>query len=303
MNRRLPPIQSLITHSVFTCHRSGFRELPSCFRGCAAGAGGHDILWSPGIHADESKTKRLAGKVGMLCRQGGSCTVGSKGELPTARAMRAIAKASEDEKAPIEFTVRWHEDPGGGRSLRFFATNRSDWSAFHRLWKKLAPTERSSRTSSVGPNSKPLPKATTPIPAAATAGTKAVISAQGSESKLDASTAGVFPVTPKTSVQGLALAMVSEERKHQRVALALNPNNDTVMSIAAKALATLPVASQPPKPSPLPESSAESEVHGDVSSSQLQPRRGHGRGDNLVCVLRWPRSHGQGRVYAHVFTR
>lgn len=199
-----------------------------------------EVLWAPGGQADESQTQRLARKIGMLCRKsGGLCVVGSRGELPTARAMRALAVASEAEKAPVEFGVRWHEDPGDGRSLRFYAEMRCNWSKFRRRWDARSAVEGGIRP---------------------------------------------MPVTPNTPVYWLATALVRQVRNQSGAALSLNPHNNAVMNITAKALATMPYAAQ------------EGAHRKDVLA-------GGTTGADLVCVLRWPKSHGAMRVYAHVMRR
>lgn len=160
------------------------------------------VIWSPGAKAAESQTDRLVGKIGALCKKYGSGFVlGSKGELATARAVRALAKASENRKSPLEFRVEWHVDPSEvpgntSRSLRFHAELRYTWSHFRRRWDLLSLSKKA-------------------------------------ESK-------VLPVTPHTDVSRLATALATEERKAGRAALKLNPSSDAVLNVAAKALATLP---------------------------------------------------------------
>lgn len=188
------------------------------------------VLWSPGGQADEGQTDRLAGKIGVLCRDGkGLCVIGARGELPVARALRALAKASEYGKSAIEFRTRWHEDPGNERSLRFYAEMPYTWSAFKLRWKPLQGKVR------------------------------------------------VMPITPHSSVHKVATAMATEQRKVGAVALKINHKNDTVMAIAAKALATLPHSAQ---------------------SEEL--------GMALACVLRWPMISDEAAgkfIYAHVVDR
>lgn len=208
-----------------------------------------EILWAPGWRAEEDQTEKLAVKLGLLCRRGrGPCLLGSKGELSTARAMRAIAIASEARKAPLEFRVRWQEeghpaeearDAAGGatapramRWLRFHAQMRYDWAAFRRHWEQGAQGR-----------SRPM------------------------------------PVTPQTAPLSLAVALVTEARKRGGAALSLNPHNDAVMSVAAKALAALPRAAG---------QNSATEDPGELQDT------------DLVCVLRWPQTHGAARVYAHV---
>jgi len=186
------------------------------------------ILWSPGSSADETQTDRLAGKIGLLCRDSeGNCVIGSRGELTTARAIRALAKASELGKSAIVFRARWHADSEEERALRFYATMPYTFSVFKQNWKLLVGKAR------------------------------------------------VLQVTPHTGVHNLATAIAMEERKNGGVALKLNHKNDTVLAVAAKALATLPHLA-------------------------LNEERGQGLG----CVLRWPRlgDHDAAKfVYAHVF--
>lgn len=90
------------------------------------------ILWAPGEKASEDKTDRLAGKIGILCREdkGRYCIVGSRGRLPSARAMRALAKAGELGKSPIQFQTRWHEEADDSRALRFYAELFLTWKEF-----------------------------------------------------------------------------------------------------------------------------------------------------------------------------
>merc|ERR1712039_592157 len=84
-------------------------------------------------------------------------------------------------------------------------------------------------------------------------------------------------VTPKTLPSKLSHAIIVQARKHHRVALELNPNNDTVMAVAARALSILKAR----------EPSADHEA--------VEP--------GLLCVMRWPQSRGAARVYAHIFHR
>lgn len=183
------------------------------------------VLWAPGEQANEDQTDRLAGKIGMLCRDGqGLCVVGSRGEVPTARAMRALAKASEWSKSPVEFRVRWHEDPENARSLRFYSEIRYSYTDFKRKWRSWPEPPRK------------------------------------------------LAVTPDSVVHKVATALCIEERKNGCAVLKLNPQNNKVMAIAAKCLATLPHLSQIPQ-----------------------------KGSDMVCVLRWPQSAGAKWVYAHVW--
>lgn len=204
-----------------------------------------EVLWSPGEKADETQTQRLAGKIGILCRDSQSvCVVGARGELPTARAMRAIAQASELGLSALEVQAFWHRDPGDERSLRLRVERRYPWTSFKRRW------------------------------AASFAGKVQLL-----------------PVTPHTDVHRLALALVTEQRKVGGVVLKLNPKNSTVMSIAAKALATLPHV-------------ATDEVRQRGSSSE--PLRQEALAAPLVCVLRWPKIQNVEAakfVYAHLLKR
>eukprot|EP00933_Yihiella_yeosuensis_P043425 TRINITY_DN38226_c0_g1_i1.p1 TRINITY_DN38226_c0_g1~~TRINITY_DN38226_c0_g1_i1.p1 ORF type:complete len:268 (+),score=59.70 TRINITY_DN38226_c0_g1_i1:60-863(+) len=87
----------------------------------------------------------------------------------------------------------------------------------------------------------------------------------------------VLSVTPNTIVHKLATAVVMEQKSVGGAALQLNPKNDKVLSIGAKALATLPHLAQ---------------------NEEI--------GCNLVCVLRWPsmKSEAAGKfIFAHVFWR
>ncbi|CAE7316009.1 ubiB [Symbiodinium natans] len=113
-------------------------------------------------------------------------------------------EASEVAKSPIEFMVRWHEEPEG-RALRFRCQIHETWS----LWKQRWFHEMDTRVR------KPL------------------------------------AVTPTTDVEKLASAMAVSHRKFGGVALKLNPKNDTVLSIAAKALATTPRKAHREEPAPL----------------------------------------------------
>mmetsp|Transcript_336 Transcript_336/g.824 ORF Transcript_336/g.824 Transcript_336/m.824 type:complete len:246 (-) Transcript_336:46-783(-) len=81
----------------------------------------------------------------------------------------------------------------------------------------------------------------------------------------------LMPITPGTDTNSLARAILAEQRKHRVVALSLNPSNDTVLKVAAEALALL-------------------------QSSSPQ-------GAELICVLRWPSGRGGHRMYAHVLHR
>merc|ERR1711907_433630 len=87
----------------------------------------------------------------MLCRRGGGeLVIGSRGELPTARVIRALAKASEVENGPLEFKTLWHEDPDQGRSLRYVVEMRTDWKLFRKQWAQLA-------TAGIGERNKMVP--------------------------------------------------------------------------------------------------------------------------------------------------
>eukprot|EP00928_Gymnodinium_smaydae_P018655 TRINITY_DN17109_c1_g1_i1.p2 TRINITY_DN17109_c1_g1~~TRINITY_DN17109_c1_g1_i1.p2 ORF type:complete len:216 (-),score=39.82 TRINITY_DN17109_c1_g1_i1:84-731(-) len=187
----------------------------------------------------------------MLCRKGqDGCLLGSRGELPTARALRALARVSEAEKAPLEFTTIWHVDPGNARSLRFRAKMRYSWAFFHRSWASLVARSAAGSSSS----------------------------SSGSGNPGDGTSFVPLPVTPQTEVSRLALALVTEARKTGRVALQLNPSNDAVLNVAAKALATA--------------SALEEEDCLRAGTQAKAP---------LVCVLRWPKSRGAARIYAHIF--
>mmetsp|Transcript_56804 Transcript_56804/g.164531 ORF Transcript_56804/g.164531 Transcript_56804/m.164531 type:complete len:247 (-) Transcript_56804:3-743(-) len=166
-----------------------------------------DILWAPGIAAEEEQSDKLAGKIGVLCRNGESpCIVGARGALATARAVRALAKASEFGKSPLEFRVRWHQDSDENRdtderALRFYIELRYTWTDFKLRWQTLRET----------------------------------------------STGGHIPmlrVTPHTKVHSLATAMATEQRVKGGVILQLSHSNDAVINIGAKALATLPHVAQ-----------------------------------------------------------
>lgn len=171
-----------------------------------------EILWAPGGKAEESQTDRLAGKIGVLCRDGeGLCVVGARGELPAARVLRAVAKASERGKSAIEFRVRWQEEASDERSLRFYTEIRETWREFKRRWAAL-------------------PERPT-----------------------------VLIVTPKSNVHRVATAAATEQRYKRGVALKLDARNDSVLSTAAKVLATMPHMAQSPA-----------------------------LGASLVCVARWP---------------
>eukprot|EP00440_Ansanella_granifera_P039985 gb/GFBE01043368.1/.p1 GENE.gb/GFBE01043368.1/~~gb/GFBE01043368.1/.p1 ORF type:complete len:247 (+),score=49.89 gb/GFBE01043368.1/:1-741(+) len=188
-----------------------------------------DLLWAPGQYQehDDKRYERLAGKIGLKCREyNGYCVIGARGEAAVANALRGLARASELGKSPVEFRVRWHEDPGDERSLRFYAEICETWSDFKKRWAANKETP------------KPL------------------------------------EVTPHTSVHKLATAVVINQRKIGGAALKLNYKNDTVMSIAGKALASLPHLAH----------------HEDL-------------GCGLVCIMRWPsiaNPEASKFVYAHV---
>lgn len=188
------------------------------------------LLWSPGELAREEQVDRLAGKIGVLCRDGeGLCIIGARGEVSTARAMRALARASEVGKSPIEFKVRWQEDEGGQRSIRFYAEMPYSWTEFKRRWSRLRKQLK------------------TDLP--------------------------MLSVTPRTGVHKLATALASQQRQKGAAVIRLNYNNNTVMSIAAKALATLPHLAQ---------------------SEHL--------GASLVCIIRWDVLASDAKfAYAHIF--
>ncbi|CAE6914442.1 unnamed protein product [Symbiodinium sp. CCMP2592] len=95
--------------------------------------------------------------------------------------------------------------------------------------------------------------------------------------QLDSRVRKPLSVTPNTDVEKLAEAMAVTHRKLSGVAFELNPNNNAVLSIAAKALATT-------------------------------PRKAHREeiGAGLVCALRWPsmdHKEASTRVYGHVYWR
>merc|ERR1740122_392958 len=84
-------------------------------------------------------------------------------------------------------------------------------------------------------------------------------------------------VTPNTEVHRLATAIVTEHRKVGGVVLTLNPKQDKVIAIAAKALGTIP----------------------HVAHDQDV-------GESLACVVRWPtmqRPEGGKFIYAHILDR
>lgn len=201
-------------------------------------------LWAPGERAEEEQAQGLAGDLGMHCRgRHGSCKVGAKGDLAIACAMRAIAQASEAENAPLEFRVHWQE---GAQNAAQGQPEPGRWLQFQAEMRYNWSTFRHHWDASSQERRKPM------------------------------------PVTPATAPLGLARALLTEERKRGGAALALNPNNDAVMSVAAKALAELPHAA----------------ARGGAEESSLEPPDA-----GIVCVLRWPRSRGAARVYAHVFRR
>lgn len=111
-------------------------QLARCARSSSSDA--PPVLWPPGRKAPESQTDLLAGKIGTICRStSGLCVIGARGELSTARAMRALAKGSDLGKSPLEFRVRWHEEPNDERSLRFYTEIRYTWTAFKKSWKRM----------------------------------------------------------------------------------------------------------------------------------------------------------------------
>eukprot|EP00927_Polykrikos_kofoidii_P030891 TRINITY_DN26571_c0_g2_i1.p1 TRINITY_DN26571_c0_g2~~TRINITY_DN26571_c0_g2_i1.p1 ORF type:complete len:421 (-),score=65.20 TRINITY_DN26571_c0_g2_i1:318-1580(-) len=157
------------------------------------------LLWAPGAASDESSTDSLAGKIAAICgKKNGFCVVGSRGELPTARTMRALAKASETGSSPIEFRARWHEEPDDRRSLRFHAELGQTWSEFKAKWLTLN-------------DGKPIQ---------------------------------ALSVTQQTTVHKLATALATEQRKQGGALLRVSHKSNTVLNIAAKALATLPHMAQ-----------------------------------------------------------
>lgn len=187
------------------------------------------MLWAPGSTANEESIDRFTKKIGHICDDGleAVCVIGSRGELPTATVMRSIAQVSEMKGSPIQFRVRWHEDPGNERSLRFFAEKRENWASFKERFAQLGKLEP-------------------------------------------------MAVTPNTEIHNLAVAMVTRERKEGGAVLKLNPQNHTVLHIAAKALATLP------------------------HLAQFQAK-----GTSLICALRWPSiqtPEAAKFIYGHVFT-
>jgi len=237
-----------------------------------------EVLWAPGVRAPETQTEKLARKLKMLCRRGqGPASVGAKGEMSSARALRAIALASEAE-APLEFSVRWREPDevasssqprdGGSSSawLCFDVESHYNWTAFRQFWDSpaLDSSVASSSSSAVGPAVGRADRAGKPM-----------------------------SVTPNTVPSGLAKAVLTEERKHRRVALALNPNNDTVMSTVAHALAELPRLAASGH---TPDGGARGE--GQVTRQPIADD-----GSDLVCILRWPQTRGAARVYAHILRR
>lgn len=207
-----------------------------CFPGVASRSVGAEvasgsrpeILWSPGGDRDDERIRRLAGKIGILCRDGeGLCVVGARGEASTAHAVRALATGSELGKSPVEFRARWQEEDEQARSLRFYCELRYTWTAFKEMWKPFNGKAR------------------------------------------------VLPVTPHTGVHRLATALVTEQRVKGAAVLKLNYSNDSVLNIAAKALATMPHLAQ---------------------NAAL--------GSSLVCVVRWNiRGPESTFAYAHLFRR
>lgn len=235
-----------------------------------------EVLWVPGAAANEQQVERFVGKIGMLCRSSGSCVVGARGQLSVARAVRSLAKASEAAKAAIEVRVRWHDDPGDARSLRFHAEMRYSLLEFRSAWESLGLS--ASR-----------------VPA------ELMDSSSGAAS--GGVSAGIirFAVTPHTVPQTLAVAAATEVRKRGRVAWALNASNDAVLNAAAKALATLPQACQSEGGQAQFAARSEEEAAAAAVLAQMQLKE---LGPNdLVCVLRWPQSKGGTRIYAHLFNR
>lgn len=215
--------------TLWTCGARGCSSTPPSSSGEGEGKSTRpSVLWSLKAEADDAQIQRLAGKIGLLCRDGeGLCVVGARGEASTAHALRAIAAASELGKSPVEFRVRWHEDPGEERSLRFYGEMRYPWTAFKSMWKGF-----------------------------------------GKE-------VNVRSVTPHTDVHRLATALAMEQRFRGAVALKLHYANSTVLSVAAKALATLPYVQQY-----------------------------EARGAAIVCVLRWDVRNPEAKfAYAHLFKR
>ncbi|CAK9102946.1 unnamed protein product [Durusdinium trenchii] len=132
------------------------------------------ILWAPGMRqvGDDQCHVRLGGKIRLMCTEpNGYCVVGARGEVAVANAMRSLAWASEVAQSPLDFKVRWQEEPGDMRSLRFFCDIPETWTQ----WK-----------------------------------------------------------------QRLSIAISMRHRKYSGAAIKMNPMNDTVLSIVAKALASLP---------------------------------------------------------------
>lgn len=240
-----------------------------------------DVLWVPGATASDMQVGRLVGKIGMLCRDSQRCVVGARGELCAARAIRSLAKATEASKAAIEVRVRWHDDPGDTRSLRFHSEMRYSLREFRSFWDSLGLSASQSRAEVVDPDSNDIHGA----------------------SAAPAATTNRFSVTPHTVPQSLATAVASEVRKQGRVALVLNASSDSVLNAAAKALASIPHVSRPEgcnvKPMHLP---AEAEEAAAVEVTERMRLRELGPSD-LVCVLRWPQSRGATRIYAHLFHR
>eukprot|EP00929_Paragymnodinium_shiwhaense_P077545 TRINITY_DN39937_c0_g1_i1.p1 TRINITY_DN39937_c0_g1~~TRINITY_DN39937_c0_g1_i1.p1 ORF type:complete len:206 (-),score=45.55 TRINITY_DN39937_c0_g1_i1:3-620(-) len=94
------------------------------------------------LRADKGQIHRLASKIGHTCRDesgDGKCVVGAMGEIPIANAFRALAEASELGKSPVEVRVRWEEEEGDERSLRFHTELRQNynWKAFKERWSGL----------------------------------------------------------------------------------------------------------------------------------------------------------------------
>mmetsp|Transcript_1144 Transcript_1144/g.2317 ORF Transcript_1144/g.2317 Transcript_1144/m.2317 type:complete len:254 (+) Transcript_1144:44-805(+) len=104
------------------------------------------LLWAPGAASkgsDEQRFDRLAGKIGVQCRDlRGHSVIGARGEAALANALRGLARASELGKSPVEFRARWHEDPGDERSIRFYAEICETWTDFKKRWAALKETPR-----------------------------------------------------------------------------------------------------------------------------------------------------------------
>ncbi|CAK9003876.1 unnamed protein product [Durusdinium trenchii] len=159
------------------------------------------ILWAPGMRqvGDDQCHVRLGGKIRLMCTEpNGYCVVGARGEVAVANAMRSLAWASEVAQSPLDFKVRWQEEPGDMRSLRFFCDIPETWTQWKQRWAMVEIPENDKN------EKKPL------------------------------------DVTPYTDVTKLSIAISMRHRKYSGAAIKMNPMNDTVLSIVAKALASLP---------------------------------------------------------------